>query len=672
VNSTNFVLAFCGNNGQVVNTTVALRAPNIVRITPASVLFPNFTNPGYCYTVSTAVTDTNGNALVNTLSNYFYTGPGKDTAQPQVTSITPPNATTNIGTNAPVQLRFSKPINTLTVSTSTIQITTMVNSVATPIAPVSISFVNQSDATTTDVLLTPLNVFPDNAVINIAVSNVQDVAGNNIVPYTASFTTQVGPDVSTPTVVSTNPFNGQTVPNNSVISLNFSEPIDPLTLVNVNNASVYDYVLGVYLTGTWSASSNALSASFTPTDSSGNTVSLGTGREFQVGWNGNITNLVGTGLQGGQFSFFTPITPPTTMPQVTFTNPENNLTAVPTNPLIQVLFNEPVQSSSIGDVTLNLAGTPVSGVVSTLSQGNTLLTLTPPSLLQPGSNYAIDVAGIKDAAGNVLTPAVSRSFTTAAGVDLSYPSVSGYNPPNNSVGVGTNVNPAFQFSKRMDVISFNSSNVYVYSNNTGQYAGNTIVPSADRMTVTIQPNNPLVGNTQYCFSVNGVYDVVGNPVYSTPCFTTGPGADTTSPVISLMDPPNGTTTAINVTLEFYASKLLPNIRKILFEKFPPAFGGRPAGFAPPQFCPANLPRNGLGQVRKLQPPDALVWRQVVPREDEDLARQFGARRVPCCQDDERLGNRRSQRVGAGNHRGFGDGRVFHQRALQLKRADAVV
>ena len=65
VNSTNFALAFCGFNGQAVSTTVTLRTATIVRITPTSVLFPNFTNPGYCYTVSTAVKDTNGLALVN-------------------------------------------------------------------------------------------------------------------------------------------------------------------------------------------------------------------------------------------------------------------------------------------------------------------------------------------------------------------------------------------------------------------------------------------------------------------------------------------------------------------------------------------------------------------------------------------------------------------------------
>ena len=106
----------------------------------------------------------------------------------------------------------------------------------------------------------------------------------------------------------------------------------------------------------------------------------------------------------------------------------------------------------------------------------------------------------------------------------------------------------------MDVISLNSSNVYLLNNNTQQAVHINIVPSADRTGLTLQPTSPLQPSTQYCSYAYGVYDLVGNPVYSVPCFVTGLGADNTPPVISLMDPPSGTTTAINVTLEFYASK----------------------------------------------------------------------------------------------------------------------
>jgi hypothetical protein len=117
---------------------------------------------------------------------------------------------------------------------------------------------------------------------------------------------------------------------------------------------------------------------------------------------------------------------------------------------------------------------------------------------------------------------------------------------------------------------------------------------------------------------------------------------------------------------------LTNIRKIFFEELPRALSGRSACFDPAQFGPPNLPRDGLGQVRELQAPNALVRRQAAPREDENLSRQLCAGRVSGRQYDKRFGNRRPQRVGAGNHSGFGNGRMLDQCALQLKRADAVV
>ena len=239
---------------------------------------------------------------------------------------------------------------------------------------------------------------------------------------------------------------------------------------------------------------------------------------------------------------------------------------MPINAQIQILFNEPVQSASVSGVALTLNGTAVAGVVNTLSQGNTLLTLTPPGLLQPTGNYGLSIAGITDAGGNPLGAPVATTFTTATGADLSGVSIANipigtttipaFNPPNSYRGAGTNVNPSFGFTKRMNIISLMSSSVYMFNNVTQQGVPVTIVPAANRQGVTLQPTSPLLPGTQYCFDVYPVYDLVGNALYSQPCFYTGNGPDTTPPVVSLMDPPNGTTTAINTTLVFYVSKLI--------------------------------------------------------------------------------------------------------------------
>ena len=159
VNSSTVSLNF-QQNGQIVATTISLVAPNIINVLPVSPLLPTY---NYYYQVSSGIKDTNGVSFANTSTFYFETGAATDTAQPRVTSITPPPSSSNIGTNAPVELHFSKPIDPLLVSSSAVQITAN----GTPVTPVSINFVG---STNQDIQFIPIGALPANTVINVAVS----------------------------------------------------------------------------------------------------------------------------------------------------------------------------------------------------------------------------------------------------------------------------------------------------------------------------------------------------------------------------------------------------------------------------------------------------------------------------------------------------------------------
>ena len=128
VNTTNFSLTLC-QNSQVIPAAVSLRTPTIIRITPNSALNSGF---NICYKILTAVTDTSGLSLANQASFFFTTGTTADTTQPRVSFVTPPDTSADVSTNAPVELRFNKPLNLLTVSSATIGITALVNNVVTP------------------------------------------------------------------------------------------------------------------------------------------------------------------------------------------------------------------------------------------------------------------------------------------------------------------------------------------------------------------------------------------------------------------------------------------------------------------------------------------------------------------------------------------------------------
>ena len=86
----------------------------MVTFTPLSPLPGNVT-----VTVEVSgVLDLSGNAGTSFYSS-FTTGTGNDTVAPVVTMVTPQNAATGIGTNAPVVLTFSKSLNPSTVNAHT-------------------------------------------------------------------------------------------------------------------------------------------------------------------------------------------------------------------------------------------------------------------------------------------------------------------------------------------------------------------------------------------------------------------------------------------------------------------------------------------------------------------------------------------------------------------------
>src|SRR5438132_5028416 len=55
----------------------------------------------------------------------------------------------------------------------------------------------------------------------------------------------------------------------------------------------------------------------------------------------------------------------------------------------------------------------------------------------------------------------------------------------------------------------------------------------------------------------------------------------------------------------------------------------------------------------------------------EFARQFRGSSIARCQDNKSLDNLTAHFIGAGNHRGLGNGGMFFQCAFDLERADAI-
>jgi len=406
----------------------------------------------------------------------------------------------------------------------------------------TISFSNNNQ----DVLLVPQAPLPDNTQMTLTVTGVLDLAGNAVLTKTTQFTTETGPDLVAPAVISENPFSGATnVPLNAPITLQTSGPVDPGT-VNSSTLVVVDNVTGQQVVGSYSVSGNDQTISFVPN------APLAVGRSYSVYFTypyGGITDLEGNVLPGpnslGSFYFTTGTVADTVGPQVLGVSPANGLSGVPINTQVVIQFDKPIDNLTLSQVTLSGGGGSVN-VIPTLSNGDQTLTLTPVVPLTASTVYTLTITGVQDLAGIPMAATVTTTFTTASGADLTPPQVVGVSPVNGATGVPTNAVVQIQFNKRMDPLTVTSATFLVVPSGGNPVAG-TITVSSDGTNATLAPSAALSPSTVYYLYIGGMADLVGQQIccsyYASFSFTTGTAAQTSGPTVVQVSPPNGATGA---------------------------------------------------------------------------------------------------------------------------------
>ena len=542
-------------NGTVVpGTTTLLPSGNTIQIKPSSNLTAGTspTSTYYQVNATTGVQNTSGVALASQYYGYFYTGTATDTTPPTVLGVAPPNNQQNVGLNGLVVVTFSKPMNPITVNSTTVSLSYGTSST---VIPTTISF----NSAVTQATFTPTAPLPPSATITVAItSGVQDLAGNAVTAQSTTFKTATAADTVGPTITITPPNGATNVPTNSVVVIQFSEPVNAQT-VSPNYTYLYDGTSGQTIPENLTVSADGLTATLAPTGP------LPVGTLISV-YSSNAQDLSGN-LQSGvyyspQSSFTTSYNAETTVPQVIGTNPANGATGVPTNTVVNLYFNEPVSPTSLSQVTLSQGGSTMS-TTQTLSNGNQTLSLIPAIPLLPNLGYTITAVGVKDIAGNQLAGTFTSTFTTGATINLVGPTVTGFNPVYGSTGVGLNAPLMVMFSKAINPLSLTASQFGLFDYNTAYRISGTVAVAANAMSATFTPSEPLLPNTYYildfaecayyCGVSSGYTDVAGNVGSgSYTAFTTGTSSVTTAPTVVSINPPNSTTTSVPVNVQIAA------------------------------------------------------------------------------------------------------------------------
>ena len=191
---------------------------------------------------------------------------------------------------------------------------------------------------------------------------------------------------------------------------------------------------------------------------------------------------------------------------VASTLPTASATGVPLNQVVQIIFDEAVDFSTVNASDISLTG-PGGGVTGTLAvlPGGTTATFTPLSPLAQATQYEIRVTGIADPVGKTLTADYATSFTT---VDLTPPSFVDVSPPANATGVAVAATVRVQFSKTIDPTKFRGPPL-VLSGPSGVVLtrldfllGNTVM--------VLTPLQPLTLGTTYQVQSSPAVDLSGN------------------------------------------------------------------------------------------------------------------------------------------------------------------
>ena len=376
---------------------------------------------GYEVSVSSAILDTARNPLAS-FGSSFTSGSGVDNFQPSVVSTSPVLvrgdniflAQTNVSLDAKITVQFSEPMNPLTLTTNTVQVTHS----ATDFQAVSVAVPGTLTMAPDlrSVTFTPSRLLIPNAIHNVTLaSTIQDLAGNALLPYihTAFVTGVQTADATAPTIVRVNPPDGTTgVPINGLITVQFSEPIAPTT---VNGSTFVVTGASGPILGTLSFEQSNTVVRWKPANlfqfapSTAHTVTVSSG----------VTDLSGNPMATTfSSSFTTGGGTDSVAPSITSAVPANNATGVLRLTTLQLNFSEPINPATLvlgSTFKLNGPGTFTNGLPGTvaISTDHRQMTFTPSHPLSANQSYNYSIQGLEDIAGNKAgSGTVAGAFTT--------------------------------------------------------------------------------------------------------------------------------------------------------------------------------------------------------------------------------------------------------------------
>jgi hypothetical protein len=271
---------------------------------------------------------------------------------------------------------------------------------------------------------------------------------------------------------------------------------------------------------------------------------------------------------------------------VVATNPVNGLTNVPTNVVIALRTNEPIDPSSVTPGTFaiydNFFGQQVAGTYTVSADSRTIsfAAAAPLAVNRSHSVYFV-YSGITDLAGNVLGTGGGLwnfNFTTGATADTTGPQVVAVSPPDQLTAVPRNAQVMIDFDRAIDALSL--TQISLAAGGQAVAVSSSLVNGDTRVLLT--PLAPLPSQTLHAVTIGAVTDLSGLPLAAPVAsqFTTGTSVDLVAPAVTSVAPANGAQNVpTNATVQLvFSERINPlTVNSGTFYLFDSSTGQRIAG-----------------------------------------------------------------------------------------------
>jgi hypothetical protein len=421
-----------------------------------------------------------------------------------VISTDPANGATGVTLTKIIGAVFSEAMDQSTITTATVRVTGLGGASVT--GTVSYASTTRTATFASSSPLAPNTTYT--GTIMGGTTGTKDLAGNALASnYVWTFSTGATPDVTSPTVISTDPVNQAIgVALNKKIAATFSEAMNAATITT----STFTLRHGT-TSVTGAVTYSGTTALFTP----GSALVAGTAYTATI--TTGAMDTAGNALAGAYvWNFTTGAQPDITSPTVISTDPVNHAISVATNTTVEATFSEAMDPSTLttGTFTLAHGTTSISGAV---GYAGTTALFTPADLLADNTLYTATISGgAQDLAGNPLST-YTWTFTTAAALDVLPPTVVTTDPANEAVEVALNKMITARFSEAMDQSTITTAIVRLTGLGGASVTG-TVSYASGTSTVTFDPASDLASHTTYTGTIRGgptgAKDLAGNAVAS--------------------------------------------------------------------------------------------------------------------------------------------------------------